>query len=172
MRHKGVLLAGCAVLPVLCLCAAGGLVAAVLLLPAGTLIPDGWRTYGGLTLPPSAQIIEEAEGSADFHGDRSLAISFSVSPQDAQALSRTQYPWMTEIDPPLPADWRQDTCSWQTGPLPVEVRTLIRGLDVHLNAPPPSGNYAYLFRWVDGGWWRLLAIDRRTNICYYYHVTW
>lgn len=129
-------------------------------------------TYGGLTLPPSAVIIENVEGPSDFHGDRSTCMSFRVSPQDAQQLIRTQYQWMNSIDTSLPAGWEQAPCRWQAGNMDSRIRGFITGLDAHLAAPPPNSMYDYVFRWVDGGWWRLLAIDRQTNIVYYYYVTW
>ena len=123
---------------------------------------------GGYKLPDAAKVIEEHESSSDFQGDFSYCARFTLEEDKLEALRREGFDWFAPI-----REGHVSTKDWAAGVLPYNIAALINGLDVRLaSGPSTSASYTYLYEWVDGGFWRLVAIDEKEKTVYYYRVSW
>ena len=110
---------------------------------------------GGYKLPTAARIIEAQQSSADMFGDYSYCAKFKLSDAELAALRKQGFGWFPQIK-----EGYVSKATWGKARLPSNVVHLIEGLDVHLKSgPEPSAQYSHLYEWVDGGFWRLIAID-------------
>ena len=130
-------------------------------------------THLDFDLPPSAKVLQQKIGSSDHFGDYSYYLAFQVSEPDLKALCERDFWWMTLTRPDgRPAHYTAPPAKWRRGPLPDDVVHFMKQLAVYTeDGPRESVSYRYLFREVDGGWWRLLVVDEQRKTVYYYRVT-
>jgi hypothetical protein len=120
-------------------------------------------------LPEAAEIIEERSSPSDFFGDYSYAASFRLPSSEINNLTEKGFDWVTTDGRQLSMEGTQ----WEVGILPEEILRQIRADYIRLNdAPDDNVVYKYLYRYVEGGQWRLFVIDVEQGKVYYYRSSW
>jgi hypothetical protein len=119
-------------------------------------------------LPPAAKIIEAKADSADVFGDFSMSAAFTLPDEELEELLKKGFDWFY----PMRKGYVSDR-NWITSTLPQKILEVNEIPRLHLeNGPKDSIIYTYLYEWVDGGWWRLVIVDREKNLVYYYRESW
>ena len=119
------------------------------------------------TMPAAAQIIDEYTSLADWFGDFEYCATFRVSDTEYDRLLQYGFNWIymgqgsTTPTPNVP--------KWLDGRLP-EQDLVGACFDRLTTKPNKSAAYHYLFE-AGNGWERLLAIDEKEKIIYYYRVS-
>lgn len=120
-------------------------------------------------LPVSAKIIAQDSTAADFFGDYSYCVSFTLDDAEIDRLIEERFSWITTDGRDLPTE----PDDWIEGRLPEEIVDLAQGFGACRNQRlDPTKTYKYLHRRVEGGQERLFVIDQGQKIIYYYRSSW
>lgn len=126
--------------------------------------PDTPITYN---LHASANILEQQSTPMDFFGDHSFCAYFTLPEVEIKNLIDKRFDWFTEDGRELPTTIED----WKEGQLNEELFQLTQGL-CKKQIFNKSDIYKYLYKQVESEQTRLLVINEKQNIVYYYRNSW
>ncbi len=129
---------------------------------------ENWSHPVTYTMPASAQIINQYASEADFFGDFDYCAAFRVSDVEYDGLLQNGFNWIYmgqgSATPTL------ELPKWQNGDLP-EPKLLSACFDHLTIKPDDSTAYRYLFE-EGKDWKKLLVINEKEKIIFYYRTSW